>query len=240
VKNVICVVTLLAASTIAASSAPEQARDFQWSGTLRQDESIEVRGVNGSIRVLPSDDGMVRVEATRYGRRSDPESVRIEMVEHDGGVTICAVYPDPPGFRPMNSCRPGGGDVNVQNNDVKVDFLIWVPAGVRFDGKTVNGSIRADGLRSDVQVATVNGRLNIETTGFVSDAATVNGDIDLVLPVGLNAVFHATMVNGRVESDFPILVTGRISRRNVSGTIGNGGPDLRVSTVNGTIRLRNH
>jgi DUF4097 and DUF4098 domain-containing protein YvlB len=183
---------------------------------------------------------MVRVEATRYGRRSDPESVRIELVEHDGGVTICAVYPDPPGFRPMNSCRPGGGDVNVRNNDVKVDFRIWVPAGVRFDGNTVNGSIRADGLRSDVQVATVNGRLNIETTGFVSDAATVNGDIDLVLPVGLNAVFHATMVNGRVESDFPILVTGRISRRNVSGTIGNGGPDLRVSTVNGTIRLRNH
>jgi len=140
----------------------------------------------------------------------------------------------------MNSCRPGGGGVNVQNNDVRVDFMVRVPAGVRLVANTVNGDIQAEGLRSDVQAGTVNGRLNIQTAGFVSNAATVNGDIELDLPGDLNAEFHATMVNGQVDSDFPIVVTGRFNRRNLTGRIGSGGPDLRVSTVNGNVRLQRH
>jgi hypothetical protein len=238
-RNALLASTLLAAC-VNAGSAAAQTADFLWSGVLGQDKVIEVRGVNGGIRALASDDGLVRVEATRRARRSDPESVRIDVVEHEAGVTICTVYPDPPASLPMNSCSPGGGGVNVQNNDVRVDFVVRVPAGVRFIGSTVNGDIRADGLRSDVQAATVNGRLNIQTVGFVSDVATVNGDIDLDLPADLNAQFHATTVNGRVVSDFPILVSGRIDRRNLRGTIGGGGPDLRAATVNGTIRLRKH
>jgi putative adhesin len=240
IRGVVYAFMLSAASTMVALSAPAQAPDFQWSGALRPGEAIEVRGVNGGIRAVASDEEVVRVEATRYGRRSDPTSVRIDVVEHGGGVTICAVYPDPPAFRPMNSCRPGGGGVNVQRNDVRVDFLIRVPAGIRLNANTVNGDIRADGLRSDVEAATVNGRLEIDTSGFVSSAATVNGDIDLALPADLNAAFQATTVNGRVESDFPIVVTGRIDRRNLRGTIGSGGPDLRVTTVNGAVRLRKH
>jgi hypothetical protein len=43
--------------------------------------------------------------ATKHGRRSDPAEVEIEVVEHAGGVTICAVYPSP-GSRP-NECRQG-------------------------------------------------------------------------------------------------------------------------------------
>jgi len=45
---------------------------------------------------------------------------------------------------------------------------------------------------------------------------------------------RAETVNGDIESDFP----GRLSRRHFSGTIGTGGHDLRVETVNGSIRLR--
>ena len=44
--------------------------------------------------------------AQRTGRRNDPEDVRLEVVEHAGGVTICAVYPSKDAARP-NECRPG-------------------------------------------------------------------------------------------------------------------------------------
>jgi len=45
-------------------------------------------------------------------------------------------------------------------------------------------------------------------------------------------------VNGSIETDFPLTVTGRLGPRRVTGTIGNGGRRLALETVNGSIRLR--
>ena len=213
------VTLLLATSVSLAGPAAAQAPDFQWSGALARGKTIEVRGVNGSIRAVASDDESVRVEALRRGRHSAAESVRIEVVEHDEGVTICAVYPDPPRFPDSNTCSPGGGRVNVQYNDVRVDFVVSIPAGVRFIGKTTNGDVRTEGLGPDMQVT------------------THNGDIVLELPSDLNAELQAATRNGRIDSDFPITVTGRLDRRNLKGSIGGGGPALRASTINGNIHL---
>jgi len=44
-------------------------------------------------------------------------------------------------------------------------------------------------------------------------------------------------VNGRVETDFPVKITGKISTRHLRGTIGNGGATLKLNTVNGSITL---
>lgn len=258
-RNVLLALTVAATALAIAAPATAQAGDFQWRGAIADGKTIEIRGVNGAVQAGPSDDGSVRVEATKRGRRSNPESVRIEVVEHGDGVTICAVYPTPPNARRQNECRPGGGQNSVQNNDVRVDFIVRVPAGVRFAGHTVNGNVKAESLRSDVRAATVNGSVEIQTQGFaqattvngsitcrlgqnrlVSDVhfETVNGNVVLEMPAGLNAEFRASTVNGRIDSDFPITVTGQISRRSLRGTIGAGGPELRVSTVNGSVRLR--
>ena len=237
-KNCVLALTLLAANVIAAAPALAQAPGFDWSGAVAYGKTVEIRGVNGSVRALESDDGAVRVEAMRSARRSDPASVRIEVVEHDGGVTICAVYPTPSGSRSENGCRRGGGGMNTRDNDVQVDFVVRVPSGVRLAATTVNGAIDVQALRSDVQATTVNGSVNIQTTGFVSNATTVNGGIVLEMPADLNANFHATTVNGEIDSDFPMVATGRLSRRNLQATIGSGGPELRATTVNGSISLR--
>jgi opacity protein-like surface antigen len=250
--------TAVAAAALAAPAAA-QAPDFQWRGTLSQGQTLEIRGVNGSVNAMPSADAAVHVEATRTARRSDPETVRIEVVPHDGGVTICAVYPTPRGARQENECRPGGGRNNAQNNDVQVSFTVRVPAGVHFDGNTVNGGIRAERLRSNVKATTVNGSVDVATSGFARantvngnitcrigegrlpgdvNFETVNGSITLELPAGVNAEFRGSTVNGRIDTDFPITVTGQVSRRSLRGAIGSGGPELRATTVNGNIRLR--
>lgn len=243
----------------ASSGAAAQAPDFDWRGRLAAGQTVEIRGVNGDVRAVASDDAAVQVLADRHGRRSDPTSVRIEVVEHAGGVTICAVYPTPRNARQDNECRPGGGRNSTSRNDVQVDFTVRVPAGVRFAGHTVNGDLTAEGIRADVKAETVNGSVDVRTTGFAEASTvngnitcrvgrsdfdhdvefeTVNGSITVEMPEGLNADFRANTVNGSIDSDFPILITGKVSRRSLRGSIGSGGPELRLSTVNGSIRLR--
>jgi hypothetical protein len=166
----------------------------------------------------------------------------VEVVEHRGGVTLCAVYPSSRGRE--NTCEPGpGGSNSVRNNDVQVTFYVSVPEGIGFVGSTVNGDVEVHGLASDVMATSVNGDIEISTTGFAEastvngsiDAAmeqydveaglsfrTVNGSISLDLPDDVNADIDATRVNGGFEVEAPLTATGRISRRSVQGVLGEG------------------
>jgi DUF4097 and DUF4098 domain-containing protein YvlB len=67
---------------------------------------------------------------------------------------------------------------------------------------------------------------------------TVNGSIELDVPDDVDADVEARWVNGRLETDLPLRLQGSIGRRSASGTFGQGGPELRLETVNGSIRIR--
>jgi hypothetical protein len=228
---------------------------FQWSRVIPVGKEIEIKGVNGDISATRATGKEVEVRATKRAHRSDPDEVTIEVVEHDDGVTICARYPGSD-----NECGPGNkGRMNTHNNDVRVDFEVKVPAGVRLSAHTVNGDIQADDLQSPVDAATVNGAVHVSTSAYAS-AATVNGSIDaalgsaewtepisfntvngaihLTLPAQLDADVRCQTLNGTVDSAFPVTVTGKLSRHSMHGTIGKGGRRLDLETLNGNIVLR--
>src|SRR2546428_262104 len=149
--------------------------EFHWKGKVAPGKAIEIKGVNGDVRAVAGS-GDVDVTAVKHARRSDPDEVKIEVVPHEDGVTICAVYPSD--GRRENTCETGdGGHMNVRDNDVTVDFTVRVPAGVRFVGKTVNGEVAAAALAGDVEANTVNGSIRISTAGS-AEAQTVNGSIE--------------------------------------------------------------
>jgi hypothetical protein len=233
-----------------------QAQEFRWAGVLDEGRSIEIKGVNGPIEAVPARGSEVVVTAEKSSRRSDADEVRIEVVEHEDGVTVCAVYPSDDG---RNRCEPGdGGRNSVRNNDTRVSFRVEVPAGVRFHARTVNGDVEALDLEADVEATTVNGDVEVATAGFArattvngsihasmgrwagTGAAftTVNGSIELDVPDDVDADVEARWVNGRLETDLPLRLQGSIGRRSASGTFGQGGPELRLETVNGSIRIR--
>jgi DUF4097 and DUF4098 domain-containing protein YvlB len=78
----------------------------------------------------------------------------------------------------------------------------------------VNGGIEAMSIDGDVKAQTVNGGVKVSATGA------------------------AQTVNGSINTDFPITVQGRFGMRSAKGTIGGGGPDLSLQTVNGSINLK--
>lgn len=221
---------------LTAAAAFAATADFSWNGTLAAGLTLEVKGVNGPVRVVEGSGAGVSVKALREGRRDDPNGVRIAVVPHAGGVTVCAVYPSTDG-RPNECAAGGGGRMNVRNNDVRVEFDIELPRGVRLVAKTVNGNVEARRMSEDVKAETVNGNIVVEAQGSV-EAKTVNGGITLRLAEGAGAAVDARVTNGEIESDFPLTVRGRIDRRQLDATIGNGGKELKLHTVNGSIRIR--
>jgi Toastrack DUF4097 len=247
----------VAALTASATAQTTKDEEFHWTGKLASGQTLEIRGVSGDIRAERATGTDIQVDARKRGRRSDPADVEIVVVPHDGGVTICAVYPSRDGRE--NECRPGGGRNNTESNDVSVTWTIRVPDGVNLEAHDVNGDVTISDIGGDVVASTVNGDVDASTRGTV-DAHTVNGSITASLgradwdgrvafktvngsvtvkvPDGLNARLDASTVNGGIETDFPITIRGRFGHRSLRGTIGDGGRDLEIGTVNGSIRIR--
>lgn len=230
--------------------------DFEWSGQIAQGQAIEIKGISGSISASLASGNQVEVFAAREGDQSDPATVTIEVLEHAGGVTICAVYPDVAG-QPPNECAPGlAGNMSNQDNDVEVTFAVAVPPGVAFIGRTVAGNVTGTGLQSDAFAHMVSGNADISTT-TIAEASTVSGSIDVTMgegdpprnlafstvsgnvtlriPASTNAEVRATFVTGSVSSDFPLQET---FPGVWEGTLGSGGNQLSLSTVTGSVTLR--
>ena len=228
---------------------------FDWRGTIAPGDAIEIKNINGNVTASFTSGSEVVVHAIKTGEDSDLESVTIEVVQHAQGVTICAVYPDVPGFEP-NECLPGlAGNMTTRDNDVQVEFSLQVPAGVDFVGRVLNGDVIAEGLRSDAFAATVNGDVRVTTTGIaeahsVSGSLTASigqvdpgrdltframrGDVTVQVPSNINARVLAATSRGRIDSDFPL--TGTPNHR--TGVLGTGGPNLTLSTLEGDVDLQ--
>ncbi len=247
-----CAVALVAPTTAAA-------QDFEWKGRVDRGDRLEIKGINGAVFASAASGGEAAVTAVKKKNgKGDPKDVRIEVVEHAGGVTICAVYPDD-GDR-KNECKPGdAGHLSSRDSDVSVEFTVRVPAGVVFAPSTVNGEIEAKELQGDVHASTVNGSVSVSTSGLAKastvngsiraamgradwkgdlDFETVNGGITVELPADAGAHVKASTVNGGMETDFPLTVQGRWGNRKLEGTIGGGGRELSLETVNGSIHLK--
>ena len=236
--STVCALVLSCASLLACgddspTGPGDGLQDLDWSAAMQAGETLEIRGVNGSILAVAAAGNTASVTADKNGGSSPESSVTFEVVTHAGGVTICAMYPDVSG-EPPNECVPGGGQMTVRDNDVVVTFDVQVPEGVRLIEWTVNGNVRATAVRSEVVGFTVNGDASISTS-TMADASTVNGNVTLRVPVGIDARVEATTVNGTMNSDF--LLSNPVPGRWI-GTLGDGGSNLALSTVNGNLELR--
>ena len=125
---------------------------------------------------------------------------------------------------------------------------------------TGNGALTVDGAQGPVQASSGNGRVRVTTAAGPVNASTGNGDIDVsmrslkqpdnmsfdtgnghitvLLPAGFQGEVDSQTGNGKVITDFPISVDGRLDTQHLRGTIGKGGPRIRLSTGNGDLELR--
>lgn len=238
---------------VSSAWAQDQGRTFQWKGKLAPDQVIEIQNISGAIDAESAGGDQVEVTAEKSGPRA--EEVKIAVVPSSEGVTICAVYPG------MDTdCRPGHShSSNVHTDQTKVDFHVLVPRNVRFSAENVNGRVTAEHMGRSVRASSVNGSVKVSTQSWAEVSSvngsvecsmgsadwtgtlkisTVNGSIRLEVPSDLSADVSFRSVNGRLNTDFPLTVSGSFGGRRVHGTIGKGGRELVVETVNGNVELK--
>jgi hypothetical protein len=205
----------------------------------RANGSVHVRGWTGdSVRV------MARLQAWGESTADAGAMLKEIRVESDGR----AVRAEGPSGR--------GG----YRADWSVSYVVWVPrqfdlaldanngslgvAGVtgRLELRTTNGSVTLSDVGGDVRARTHNGSLSVELTGAGwqgtgLDAQTQNGSVRLLIPDRYAAQIETGTVNGRIHTDFPVTVQGRLSRQRLTIPLNGGGKTLRVTTMNGSVRL---
>lgn len=106
-----------------------------------------------------------------------------------------------------------------------------------------NGDVRIGTTRGPVSASTGNGDV-MATMDAIADVAddmefsTGNGTVTVTVPADFVGELHATTGSGRIYTDFPLTVRGRIDPRHLRATIGSGGRRLTMTTGNGDVELR--
>jgi DUF4097 and DUF4098 domain-containing protein YvlB len=249
---------LLGAAALPAAGQTRQTDDsFKWNGRIPAGRWLAIKNMNGDVSVSAASGDQVEVVATKHWRRGDPKDVRIVTETSGSDVTICALWGD------EDSCddrRHRVGDRN-RHNDVSVDFRVLLPKGVKIDAGTLNGSVNVEGATDEVRAATVNGEVEAETSGGPANASdvngsvrvklgradadhnmeftTVNGDVVVEFTTDIGADVSFETVNGSLNTNFEMAVSGRLDPKHIRAHIGKpGGPHIRLTTVNGNVELR--
>jgi hypothetical protein len=229
-----------------------EARDtWKRTYTLAERGAVSLRNSNGRIVVTAGDGNVLEVMAEKIVRAHTEENARLVL----GRVTIEeTIAPD---RIALATARTGVG--MHFNSATRVDYTLRVPRGAAVTVRSTNGDIEITGVGGPLEVRTTNGRISgsalrssatVETTnGLVSldfetfgesgvTCETTNGAVDVTIPRTANASVSVKVTNGGIEvDDFEMKVVEK-SRRRFEGTIGSGGPLIRLETTNGRVRLR--
>ena len=215
---------------------------------VRRDvRSLSVDGSdNGGVSVTAWDRDSVHVSAriqTSAGTQAEAERLLKDIRLETTGGTIRSAGPSGSMSRRGWSVsfdvyvpRHMDLDLRARNGGVRVQDVVG-----RMTRETENGGIALLGAGGDVRAHAQNGGLNVRLTGTRWEGAglaaeTENGGVRIVIHERYSARLETGTVNGGMRTDFPITVSGSISRR-LSLTLGSGGAPVRATTTNGGVIL---
>lgn len=242
-----------------AAGAAELREQFSQTYDVRPGSAVSLTNVNGRITITAWDQPRVQVHAEKYVDGFDSDAakkaladLRIEVRQTGSGLAIET-------RQPKTGDGSGFLDWLVGNHvNAGVTYELTVPRSMNLSVENTNGSIHASDVSGKLDVGTTNGRIelarcsgsvNAETTngavhvelmqvtpGASMRFETTNGGISLTVPPSIGAVVDAGTTNGSVSSDVPI-TTSSFGRHSLHGTMNGGGPSIRLSTTNGSIKI---
>jgi DUF4097 and DUF4098 domain-containing protein YvlB len=225
--------------------------DWRKTYTLDQGGRVEISNVNGKIVVEPSTGNQVEVVAHKTGKGTSDDAAkdalgRIEIKEDVSGSAVRITTKTPS----TNGLFGGSTEVTY---DVKV------PAGADVRFTTVNGGVVLSGISGRIKAGTTNGGISAREVAGSLDASTTNGGVDvdltkldtdgvslettngaitLRMPADTRATISARVSNGGIDTTDLQLEKTESTRRRLEARLNGGGPNVRIDSTNGGIRIR--
>ncbi len=258
-------ILFVALACLMTQARAEFREEFSKTAVLKAGDSFALDNVNGRINVLTWKESRVEIKAVKIARddEKDLKEVEIRVEESPGLVSVKTIWPEhkhnfhvkvdfdvrvPEGVN-LKSVETVNGDVSVTgefgsaevettNGEVTAD---GVKATLR--AATTNGGISVSRNQGSVDAETTNGEIRLEKLNFKDGirAETTNGSITLTIesPELLNAQLKAETTNGHVSVDFPVTLKNLDqSKRVIEAQIGKGGPEISLTTTNGSITIK--
>ncbi len=184
--------------------------------------AVEVKSISGDVKVAPiggkakinSVSGNVGLRGAA-GAEVKLVSGALEMENIVGDAFVKAVSGD------IDITRIKG---SIEANAVSGDIVLKdVAEAQTVDIETVSGNVTYSG---DLKAG---GRYELKTH---------SGDVRMAIPAGAGFDLEAYTFSGDIESDFEITVQGRISPREIRGTVGKGGTTLVLKSFSGNVDLK--
>lgn len=215
---------------------------------------VSLSNINGNVRVSSWERNEVRVDAVKRAYRAERLSeAEIRVEARADSIRIETKYPNYhwEGRRPER-----------HENPASVEYTLTVPRSAMIEGlnlingdlsienisgsvkaNSINGRVSAKGLTGPVNLSVINGRLEAVLDrlgeGQSVSLSSVNGELSVTLPSDASAHLRASTVHGQIVNDFGLPVrVGEYVGRDLEGRLGAGAARVRLSNVNGTIRLR--
>jgi DUF4097 and DUF4098 domain-containing protein YvlB len=169
-----------------------------------------------------------------------PRGVRLAVGTGNGEVSVTGADADV-------TASSGNGRVRVAtsagavrassgNGEVSVEG-----ATERVSASSGNGRVTVSTRRGPVQASSGNGDIDVRMETLASDEdmsfSTGNGRVTVAVPRDFTGEIDGTLGHGSFRSDFPVTLAGRFSPTRVRGTIGSGGPRVRMMSGNGDLEL---
>ena len=177
---------------------------------------LRVFEVDGSISVEASDTKEISLVATAKG------DLEIKKGEENDGLFETTLENGTLRIGRREHRRKGRHFVFSFHNlfgrtDKRINYVLQVPPTVTLDVNTVNGRIVTRGVSGATEAATVNGTIDIETVGTQSlEATTVNGQVRAKFLTSFQGARFKT-VNGGVEAILPQNASFSVDLSQVNG-----------------------
>jgi hypothetical protein len=173
--------------------------------------SLSVRNVAGDVAARAGS-GSIRIEQVGGNLEVKTGSGSIDAVAVQGAITASA------GSGRIELEQSGEGDVSVNSS---------------------SGAVRIRGVRGGLNVSTSSGSIRAQGEMLRDwSLEASSGGITVELPPDASFELDASTGSGSIDSERPVSVSGRISRKALRGSVGSGGPRLDVETSSGSIVIR--
>lgn len=233
---------------LAAGSLPARAGDyreeFHKSYPITADARISLKNINGGVTITAWDKNEVQVDAVKTAdSQSKLAEAKIEVTAGSSAIDLRTHYPDRNNYNPatveytLHVPRKARLDkIELVNGHIKID---GVEGAIR--ASSVNGAVEASRVGGEVSLNSVNGRVfaEMQSPKHSVNLETVNGSVEMRLPSDAVAEITASTVHGGISNEFNIPVNReRWVGSELRARLGEGGPAVKLSAVNGGIQIR--